>query len=243
MMSPNLNSIGENMNGKNLYFLIRVVITIIAFGLFVIHLIFPNFKLDNISIVLLIIGIIPWLNVIFERIEIFGFKGYFKKQDIANDHFPPEIKAIETEVEFNKSKEFTEHSKGRWNFLSLKARIYYPSVAGAQYLMKIYVNDELITNDALINKQADYKYIHGRIYKWYDEKLKSWSVVYSPDFISNYSHNIYKIINGDPYIFIFDISKIKDEKGEYKIKVEHNGLDHQNQFKNSLIVRDIQVFS
>lgn len=51
---------------------IQYSITSTAFLLFIIHLIFPELKIDAISITLLIVAILPWLAPLFKSIELPG---------------------------------------------------------------------------------------------------------------------------------------------------------------------------
>ena len=72
----------------------------------------------------------------------------------------------------------------------------------------------------------------------------SWQELFSPNFKDNYYHSKYKVVNGDPYIFIFDLSKIKHDKDvHYKIVIEHIGnLYGHASHNSSLIIKDLNIF-
>ena len=52
--------------------LLQCVITIAAILIVLIHLIFPNLKIDAITITLLLIAVVPWLSPLFKSIEFPG---------------------------------------------------------------------------------------------------------------------------------------------------------------------------
>jgi hypothetical protein len=67
---------------------IQITITICALLVAVIHLIFPNLKIDAITLILLIIAISPWLAPLFKSLEFPGgwkveFRDFLKAQDKA----------------------------------------------------------------------------------------------------------------------------------------------------------------
>ncbi len=55
-----------------LYLKIRIIIILIAILGIAIHLIFPALIIDKITLILFFIATIPWLNILFESIEIPG---------------------------------------------------------------------------------------------------------------------------------------------------------------------------
>jgi hypothetical protein len=51
---------------------LKQVITLVALGLALVHLVWPSVAVDSITIILLVVAIIPWLSPIFESIELPG---------------------------------------------------------------------------------------------------------------------------------------------------------------------------
>lgn len=231
-------------NNSQKVFIIRIIITLFALLIFGLHLFLPSLRLDTISFGLLIIAIIPWLSSLFESLELpGGWKLKFNKEISSANKFVNVISESGNYFEVkNKSKESIQLTKREdlKNILSMKARINYDHEAGGQYLLKIYINGEPITARHLINKPITKENASGRISTWFDDKIDCWKVVYSPNFFSNYLHHFYKVVNGDPYEFIFDISEIKENSdGKFKIIFEHNGKTGNDAYKNSIIVKDV----
>jgi len=125
--------------------------------------------------------------------------------------------------------------------LSFQARINYPYEAGANYLLQVSVNDMPIKQDKLINKPINKENADGRNFLWFDDKYESWMLCYSPNFKDNYEHRIYKVINGDPYLFVFKLDHPHTENGVVKIALKHNGRSERDAYRNSLIVKNVEV--
>ena len=173
------------------------------------------------------------------------FKDFLKK-DEANEYIPTDIKDKNAiEIKYGNSYKFNKLKleEQEINLLTFKARINYPHEAGSQYLMKLNVNGEYLKANDLINKSLTKRYADGREYSWFNEKDNSWFINYSPNFKQNYFSGKYRVINGDPYLFIFDLSRIKIENGtEYNIVIEHNGLVGNDAYRNSIIIEKPVVF-
>ena len=159
------------------------------------------------------------------------YREYLEKEEYKN-----------IEIKYNNS--FKTIIKGRKgiNILAMKARIHYTHEAGSQYLLRIYVNNTVITEDDLINKPKTEIIRDGREFPWYNPTNKSWRIPYSPSFISNYFHERYKVMNGDPYILMFDISHIKKKNGNgYEIVIQHNGMKGNEAYMNSVIIDNLEL--
>ncbi len=130
------------------------------------------------------------------------------------------------------------------NFLYLMARINYSHEAGSAPLMRIKVNDENLLDIDLVNKPPIKIIAVGRVRNWFERMHNSWQILFSPNFKDNYFHSIYKVVSGDPYIFIFDLAKIKPTNDKhYKIVIEHIGNLHGNPaHNNSLIIKDLNIY-
>ena len=128
--------------------------------------------------------------------------------------------------------------------LYFKGRINFSKEAGSANLMRIKVNDEFLRDSDLINKPPIKIIADGRLRNWFNSNDNSWQLVFSPNFKDNYFHRAYKVVNGDPYIFIFDLSRIRRINSEkFKVEIEHVGnLFGDASHNNSLIIKDISIF-
>ena len=117
-----------------------------------------------------------------------------------------ELKEIKCNDSLTISKQADENEN---NILYLLARINYSHEAGSAPLMRIKVNDEYLLDIDLINKPPIKIMADGRVRNWFDRMNNSWQVLFSPNFKDNYFHSVYKVVSGDPYVLIFDLSKIK----------------------------------
>lgn len=215
------------------------------------------------DILILLIWVALPLMLLFAEVEIFGFKlkhWQTKPFDADKKVPPPETKGIgkseapevpppETEgsdiiVEYREeSPPIVRENQGLNTFLSLKARIHFTHVAGFTDLMRIKVNGQTLKAQHSVNKDIDFKIADGRDFSWFNPEIISWCIPYSPDFKSNYSHSKYRVLNGDPYSYLFDLSLISPDKdGKYNIVVEHNGKTGNDAFENAIVVRDVKTF-
>jgi hypothetical protein len=94
--------------------IIAILITSIAIVLAIIHLVFPNLKVDAITVTLLIIAIVPWLYPLFKSLEFPGgmkveFKDFEKVEEEAKEV------GLLSDVE-------TDHVKDDYTFLSVASQ-------------------------------------------------------------------------------------------------------------------------
>jgi hypothetical protein len=193
----------------------------------------------------LVLAILPWLSYLFETVEIPGIGKFgLRKYDVAKKYIPTEnIEENANEIKYGEQSILTKQAIEIPPLLYFKARINYSHEAGSHYLMKILVNEQILTPDMLVNKPTNKKIQDGREKQWFNQNNGSWALRYSPDFKQNYFHPKYKVVNGDPYIFIFNLSNITPkQKKLYEIKIEHIGLKGNEAFKNSLIIKDLFLF-
>jgi len=224
-----------------LYF--KVGISILAFLLFVSHSIWKTFIDDYYSLILLFFVILPWLDIILKKIKLFGFSADFKDEVDDSSEFVDKITAQKDDkiVEFQKSTEIILIKKSNNDFLSLKARINYPKEAGTHFLMKVSVNNTVLTSSFIVNKPDERVINAGRIGKWFNSSSQAWAIPYSPDFKTNYLNSYYKVTNGDAYLFIFDLKSIVPINDQYVIQIYHLGTFEKDSFKNSIIINDIEI--
>lgn len=223
-------------------FWLRIGISSISILLIVLHLFVPNFTIDTISIVLIFVAILPWLSPLLESAEFpGGWKFKFRKLEEPTEYVEITNLDDEAAIIVNHGEHFELQSlqvAEPPNLLVLKARINYKYEAGAQYLMKVYVNNTILKSNTLINKPIIRKIQDGREIPWFNAENNSWGVCYSPNFKSNYFHHSYRVINGDPYTFIFDLSEIEPDDNYYHVTIEHNGKKGNPAYLNSIIVME-----
>lgn len=188
--------------------LIKIGLTLIFIFILIIHLFsIWKVKLDAIALILILLALIPWFLKYIESLDIPGLgklniskidqaSFYIKDLKVRNDE--TEIKISDT---FNKDFPIEQNIK----YLSFKARINYVNEAGAQFLIQIRINDLILNTNHILNRGISRKIADGRVQPIFKIENKSWSLPYSPDFVSNYSHIKYKVLNFDPYLFVFNI--------------------------------------
>jgi hypothetical protein len=237
----------ESMKEKSIteskkIFIGKILITAFFIASFIFH---KTIQIDSIGLILLILAVSPWLQPILESIEITGiFKANWKNMDEANKEIKYEKSLDEEEITFGNSKIIERASKEiQKRFISFKARINYDHEAGSNYLLKVKINDRYLDEISIANRAEFQLKADGRRFYSYSKEFDSWLLCYSPDFISNYrSHNRHKIMNGDPYLFVFDISSIQPVDNKYKIEIEHTGREGSPAFRNSIIIKDFECY-
>lgn len=145
------------------------------------------------------------------------------------------------EIKFNETKPFEFNAIDNEDLLFLRARIHYRHEAGSTQLMRIKVNGKTLKGPDLINQQLYKKIADGRKHFWFNDDLNAWSVCYSPNFKQNYYHKAYRVINGDPYTYMFNLSRIgSDKENKYRVEIEHIGGENEA-FQNSIIAHDVKI--
>ena len=119
-----------------------------------------------------------------------GLKDFDNAKTVVD--YSAKIDDKEIEIKWNQEdKRVFDAKKVTSNILTFQARINYTHEAGANYLLKVFVNGEVLGLNSLINKPIVKEIADGRKFIWFDEKFDSWMLCYSPNFIDNYSHPIY----------------------------------------------------
>lgn len=234
---------------KNLRLGLSISISAIAILGIIAQNIMQEIVINQFTIYLFLIAIIPWASEFIKSFEGLGVKAEFKEKDDARDYkeykkTPSLGEHVITKEQKEKEIEVSPLSKDNEEveILSLKARIHYSKEAGATFLMKIYVNDTIIEGERLINKPQIKLYNDGRESPWFHDNKFLWSLQYSKDFKSNYNDEQYKVVNGDPYVFKFDISNIKPIKDKYILRIVHDSLSEREAHKNSIVIKDIEIY-
>ncbi len=194
--------------------------------------------------ILFFIATIPWLNILFESIEIPGLLKVKYNDDHAQHYVESKEPKSENEevIKFKSQKIIALPSNSWMKKFSLKARINYETEAGSTYLMKLFVNNVLIEGWRLENKEKIKKYMDGREFNWYHDIHKTWNLQYSPSFESNAKSSKYRVINGNAYEFVFNIADITLIDNKYEITISHLGREDRIAHKNSIVVKDLKIF-
>lgn len=60
---------------------IQILITLIAIGIAIVHILWPSLKIDAVTLTLIIIAVVPWLAPLFKSVELpTGFKLEFREE-------------------------------------------------------------------------------------------------------------------------------------------------------------------
>jgi hypothetical protein len=200
---------------------------------------------EALDILILLIWIALPLMLIFQRIDLFGFKlDHGENLSTADKQVPPPA-PDESEIVVNPDQVSSPEKKkacGAQTFLSLRARIHFTHEAGFNALMRIQVNNQVLGSGHIVGKDMDAEIADGRKFSWFDSKNDTWRIPFSPDFKTNYTHSRYRVVNGDAYLFLFDLSSISPDNGEYSITIQHVGGAGNEALKNSIVVRDIVTY-
>jgi len=197
-----MKKLNENTQRK----IIQLSITGTAIALSIIHLKYPELKIDSISIFLLIIAILPWLSPLFKSIELpGGLKVEFqelknieekaKKAGLINDtpvrnevkysfltvaSIDPNLALAGLRIEIEKS------------LIQICERHNIPTGRqGVGQLMRILAERQIISreeNAALLDMVATLnRAAHGH---GYDERIGNWAIDFGPKLLENLNEKI-----------------------------------------------------
>ncbi|NLF17570.1 MAG: hypothetical protein GX595_09960 [Lentisphaerae bacterium] len=94
--------------------------------------------------------------------------------------------------------------------LSLEARIDWPDLSGSNPWLIVWVNDNPLTADHLLNKRNEFTTAQGMDLQWYHSGFR-WRVLYSPDFraaLEQTGERFAMAKEDDPYRFVWDITAL-----------------------------------
>lgn len=231
----------------SLFAVILIILAILSLFLFHLKQIIAGYIILGIF-VLFVIFVVLCFTIPALRIKIFEDKLYsdwINKQIKGSSSF--NISAIESSktqknLSSGKTLESVKLKKEGNNFLSFNARIDFFQEGGCAPLLKVTVNNKLLSRNLLSNKPPIFNYISGKSHSWFSDKSKSWSLLYSKNFKSNYSHPIYKVLDGEPYKFLFNITTIESKDDKYHIKFEHIGNTFSSEHSmNDIIIDNIEI--
>ncbi len=125
--------------------------------------------------------------------------------------------------------------------LSFDGRIIYSNTAGANYVLQVSVNGQIITS-SLLNKGQTFKYNDGRTFNY---KLgNAWILFYSPDYSANNSSagGGYQVLTnpGQAYRYSWDISSITAGKEQANITIKNVGPTYT--ITGRLMSKDAVIF-
>jgi hypothetical protein len=172
------------------------------------------------------------------------------------------VPAISTETSFTETVDDVLYTgeQQAWDFaatsqdtvlLSFEARIDWHQLAGGTPVLEITVNDKPITGEFLVNKPMTFTYADGRRIPYYDLNVTAnpepyWNVFYSPDFVSN---NVpgsgYQVLEGQAYLYVFDISDLVRQDQTNKITLRNWGQHAQQVTKRpiTLVIRRMKLLN
>jgi hypothetical protein len=224
--------------------LVKICFSLFFIALLIIHLFsIWKIRIDAIALILLILTIIPWFLKYVESLEISGVKFKIPQMDYASKYITDiKINKGETEIKFQETYSQDIKVEKGVKYLSFRARINYSHEAGAQYLLKVIINEKVLNVSHMVNREIQRKIADGRSQPTFNQVNQSWGLLYSPDFISNYSHEKYKVLNFDPYLFIFNIEGLIENGNTLKVQLVHVGDSESKPQLNSIIFRDLVLF-
>lgn len=126
-----------------------------------------------------------------------------------------------TEQEWTVGPALTE---GNTVLLELTARTDAPSCSGSTYMIKLYLNGELVTAaktrrvTRLVNKPLSFRYNAELTLLW--QGSGGWRIVYAPDFAAANKIAVYQ---GEAYRFVLDVTDLIRSDADNTIKIQHTG--------------------
>lgn len=150
-------------------------------------------------------------------------------------------KGNDDEIPFGTKRTYAIQAPQDNPLLLFAARINFSQEAGSAWIMKIIVNGEVLRDQHLLNKPLVKEYKSGRVRPWFSDQNESWFLCYSPNFKDNYFHPRYRVVNGDPYIFAFDLSEIEPKDDKYEVIIEHTGQEEFDAHKNPIVVKGLAI--
>lgn len=223
--------------------IIRILFSLVAFSLMIAHMYCPAVQFDFISLILLGIVFLPYAQPILKFLKVKDFIGISTRDENPETYTTDKINLEENDIVLKPStsqKIYLKNEKTLKNVLQVKARINFLTEAGSSYILKIKVNGIEIDQTRLINKPLIKEYTNGKKMEWYSSKSFLWNLQYSPNFLTNYIDSRYRVINGDPYIFLFNISNIQPTKNnEFVVELYHGGSETILAHQNFIVCREV----
>ncbi len=138
--------------------------------------------------------------------------------------------ALGTAATYAKAEEVTLKPNESWSgtlpiskTLSLEGRIDYSKPAGANYILQVSVNGQVVASP-LTNKGQSFRYADGRTYS-YLSSAGSWILFYSPDFSSNNSTagGGYQVLTdpGQAYRYTWDVSALTKNATQMTVTIKN----------------------
>jgi hypothetical protein len=125
-------------------------------------------------------------------------------------------------------------------YLSMTARADSKDLGGGRSFMRIRVNGKEITGERLVNKNLNFTYGDGFNTTYYSKNMSAWYLFFSPDFVG-YDNPKLKdhILEGNAYIYKFDVSDIVNKGAPNDIALENIGDEVAAQYSDP---KDIEFY-
>jgi len=152
-------------------------------------------------------------------------------------------------VDEQQTRNFDVSSADKTILLSFEAHVDWHKLGGDARIFGININEKPVTGEFLINKPLNFTYADGRSSSYYaliDNSISEgpWSLFYSPDYISNnLPGSNYQVVEGQAYLFIFDITELVLRNEVNTIELINFGANLQEQLGRtvSLSVRQVRL--
>lgn len=119
-------------------------------------------------------------------------------------------------------------------YLTMTVRANSEKPGGGRSFMRVRVNDKEIGSERLVNKKLNFTYnLNNFKTTYYSENMSAWYLFFSPDFswYANTQH-IDHIIEGNPYIYKFEVSDLVYRGAPNEIVIENIGDEVAAQYTN-----------
>ena len=125
-------------------------------------------------------------------------------------------------------------------YLSMTARADAKELGGGRSFMRIRVNGKAINGERLVNKNLNFTYGDGFRTSYYSTNMSAWYLFFSPDFVG-YDNPELKdhILEGNAYIYKFDVSNIVNKGAPNEIALENIGDEVAAQYTDP---KDIEFY-
>jgi hypothetical protein len=118
-------------------------------------------------------------------------------------------------------------------YLTMTARADSRNVGGGFPFMRITVNGKSLTSERLVNKKLNFTYAGGFKTTYYSANMSAWYLFFSPNFTiyDNPAYNDH-ILDGNAYLYKFDVSDIVNRGVPNEIVLENIGNEVAAKYSN-----------
>ncbi len=109
-------------------------------------------------------------------------------------------------------------------YLTMTARADSKELGGGRSFMRIRMNGKEIASERLVNKKLNFTYGDGFNSTYYSKSMSAWYLFFSPDFVGYDDPKLLDhILEGNAYIYKFDVSDIVNKGAPNEIVLENIG--------------------